>query len=413
MLAPKSLLVQWVQEMETRFGESFELIQPSANGDEVLNMHPQVVVSMDSVKPMERRRGWTSSQIDDYNRKRFGALIDAGWDLVIIDEAHKVAGASENVARHQLARGLADTVPHLLMLSATPHSGKTEAFHRLMSLLDAEAFPSVDSVSRERVQPYIIRTEKRHAVDTTGGPLFKNRHTRLIPVAWKADDINQRRLYESVTEYVIEGYNRAQQAKQTAVGFLMVLMQRLVTSSTRAIRTSLQRRLNILADEHWRLHERASATSRLIAPVHVSLSSGMDAVDVEELLELDAQEQLDKLIQIQLKGLLAESREVQFLLELAGRAEAEGTDAKAKALLDWMTTLRREESDPSLKFLIFTEFIPTQDMLCEFLQRHGYSTVTLNGSMSLQERQEAQETFRKSAQVLVSTEAGGEGLNLP
>lgn len=132
---------------------------------------------MDSVKPMERRRGWTDTQIDAYNRKRFGALIDAGWDLVIIDEAHKVAGASESVARHQLARGLADTVPHLLMLSATPHSGKTEAFHRLMSLLDGEAFPSVDSVSRERVQPYVIRTEQRHAVDTAGRPLFKDRHT--------------------------------------------------------------------------------------------------------------------------------------------------------------------------------------------------------------------------------------------
>ena len=437
VLAPKSLLVQWVQEMETRFGESFELVQPYpppappptpgpsqegrrgvlANGDEVWKIHPQVVVSMDSVKPLERRQGWTAAQIDAYNRKRFGALIDAGWDLVIIDEAHKVAGASENVARHQLARGLADTVPHLLLLSATPHSGKTEAFHRLMSLLDVEAFPSVDSVSRERVQPYVIRTEKRHAVDTTGRPLFKNRHTRLIPVEWKADDINQRRLYESVTEYVIEGYNRAQQEKQTAIGFLMVLMQRLVTSSTRAIHTSLQRRLNILDDERWRLHKRASA---------ISLSSEMNAVEsavlstekrrslprIEELLELDAQEQLDKFMRLRLKGLLEERSEVQFLLELAGRAEAEGTDAKAKALLDWMTTLRREEADPNLKFLIFTEFIPTQEMRCEFLQLHGYSTVTLNGSMSLQERREAQEAFSESAQVLVSTEAGGEGLNL-
>jgi len=412
ILAPKSLLVQWVQEMENRFGESFELVQPSVDGDEIWKMHPQVVVSMDSVKPLEKRQGWTPAQIDAYNRKRFGALIDSGWDLVIIDEAHKVAGASENVARHQLARGLADTVPHLLMLSATPHSGKTEAFHRLVSLLDIEAFPSVDSVSRERVQPYVIRTEKRHAVDTAGRPLFKHRHTRLIPVEWKADDINQRRLYESVTEYVIEGYNRAQQEKQTAIGFLMVLMQRLVTSSTRAIGASLERRLQILDDERERLHKRASVASPSISPEHISSSSETDDVELEELLELDAQEQLDKLIRLRLKGLLEELREVQFLLELARRAEVEGTDAKAKALLSWMTTLRREETDPNLKFLIFTEFIPTQEMLCEFLQRHGYSTVRLNGSMSLEERREAQEGFSKSAQALVSTEAGGEGLNL-
>jgi len=133
------------------------------------------------------------------------------------------------------------------------------------------------------------------------------------------------------------------------------------------------------------LYEGTSAASPSIATEHILTLSEPDDVELEELLELNAQEQLDKLIRLRLKGLLAERNEVQFLLELARRAEAEGTDAKAKALLDWMTTLRIEETDPNLKFLIFTEFIPTQEMLCEFLQRHGYSTVTLNGSMSLEE----------------------------
>ena len=413
VLAPKSLLLQWVSEMETHFGETFTLVQPSGIEGDLWKEYPQVVVSIDAVKPMEKRHGWTPAQVDAYNRKRFNALVDAGWDVVIIDEAHKVAGAYENVARHQMARGLADTVPHLLLLAATPHSGKTEAFHRLMSLLDADAFPSPEFVSRDRIQPYIIRTEKQRAVDASGRPLFKPRHTRLVPVEWTGDDVNQKRLYDAVTAYVIEGYNRAQQEQQTAVGFLMVLMQRLVTSSTRAIRTTLERRLQVLEVDVARHSERRDEESQAeILSEPQDDKTDDSAFFDEELLELDAQEQLEQLIRIRLKGLEEERREVQFLLDLSRRAEAEGVDAKAKALLFWLTTFRREEANANLKFLVFTEFVPTQEMLCEFLQRHGYSTVRLNGSMSLEGRREAQAAFRESAQVLVSTEAGGEGLNL-
>ena len=291
VLVPKSLLIQWVSEMETHFGETFTLGQTSEIKDEAFwKMQSQVVVSIDSVKPMEKRRNWTQRQIDAHNRERFDAVIDTGWDLVIIDEAHKVAGAAENVARHQLARHLADTVPHLLLLSATPHSGKTEAFHRLMSLLDLDAFPSLDTVNRQSVQAYVIRTEKRRAVDASGNPLFRPRQTRLIPVEWgstggQALESAQKQLYECVTEYVVKGYNRAQQEQQAAVGFLMVLMQRLVTSSTRAIRSTLERRIAVLDEEHQQLENRSVETS---GPA-IGRSAQEDQIDEAELLELDAE----------------------------------------------------------------------------------------------------------------------------
>ena len=179
-------------------------------------------------------KGWSQDRVDAFNKDRILHLAGAGWDLIIIDESHRVAGSSETVGRHAMARLLAEASPYLLLLSATPHQGKTDAFHRLMSLLDAEAFPDESSVTRDRVAPYVVRTEKRQAITNDGQPLFKPRLTKLVGVSWEGHDA-QKALYEAVTEYVREGYNQAMREKKTHLGFLMVLMQRLVSSSTRAI----------------------------------------------------------------------------------------------------------------------------------------------------------------------------------
>lgn len=89
-----------------------------------------------------------------------------------------------------------------------------------------------------------------------------------------------------------------------------------------------------------------------------------------------------------------------------------GPDAKAEALLDWIYRLQAEEGDPDLKVLVFTEFVPTQEMLYEFLTERGFEVVCLNGSMDMEERQRVQDAFAKDARILISTDAGGEGLNL-
>ena len=94
------------------------------------------------------------------------------------------------------------------------------------------------------------------------------------------------------------------------------------------------------------------------------------------------------------------------LLALARRCEAAGTDAKAEALLQWLYKLQLEEQDPELKCLIFTEFVATQQMLAEFLENRGFSVVCLNGSMSLEERLQAQAEFSKDTRIMISTDAG-------
>ena len=404
VVAPAGLVNQWVSEMHTHFSEVFRLVIPgnfsawrqvaAVDDDENLwRLHDQVVCPLDSVKPMDARRGWSREQVARYNRERFEDLVSAGWDLIIIDEAHRLGGSSDQVARYRLGDALAQAAPYLLLLSATPHQGKTDAFRRLVSFLDADALPDDESVRRENIAPYVIRTEKRRAIDAEGNPLFKPRRTQIATVAWDGTRHEQRALYEAVTEYVREGYNQALREKKTAIGFLMILMQRLVTSSTAAIRTALERRLEVLQLPQGQLS---------LFPEDVG----------EDWVDLDGQDQMESLLKSRLKGLKNERAEVELLLSAARRCEARGPDVKTEALLEWVQRLQREENDPALKVLVFTEFVPTQAMLAEFLRNRGYTVACLNGSMGLDERREVQRAFANEAQVLVSTDAGGEGLNL-
>jgi superfamily II DNA or RNA helicase len=133
VIAPKGLVSQWVIEMRFHFAETFQLILPEdvktlkrfasatsfGNGEkgnhdpEVLpanawQMFSQVVVPMDSVKPLDKRREWTAAQVEEHNRGRFEDLISAGWDLVIVDEAHRLGGSTDQVARFKLGQGLSE-----------------------------------------------------------------------------------------------------------------------------------------------------------------------------------------------------------------------------------------------------------------------------------------------------------------
>jgi superfamily II DNA or RNA helicase len=418
VVSPKGIATQWVAEMQTHFNEQFQLVlgddistlQRLAPGADQRNsawsMFDQVIVSLDSVKPMDKRRGWTAERVAEYNRSRFEDLITAGWDLVIVDEAHRLGGSTDQVARYKLGRGLAEAAPYVLLLSATPHQGKTDAFHRLMSLLDDDAFPDMESVTRDRVAPYVIRTEKRKAIDAHGKPLFKPRRTQMVPVAWESRHHLQQLFYEAVTDYVREGYNQALREKKRHIGFLMILMQRLVVSSTRAIRTTLARRLAVLKDGEQQASLRLAELE--------NGAEGLESPDEEiaELYDMDGQELLDELLKSHVSALQSEGSHVETLLDAALRCEQAGPDAKAEALIEWIYKLQAEENEPDLKVLIFTEFVPTQQMLKEFLEARGISVVTLNGSMDMEERGAAQDAFRKSHRVLVSTDAGGEGLNL-
>jgi len=409
VVAPKGLVRQWQAEMRLHFGEKFQFIEPSelaafrqwrSDEENLWQLHDQVICSLDSVKPMEGRRGWSMEQLSAYNRERFEDLVSASWDLVIIDESHRLGGSTEQVARYKLGAALAEAAPYLLLLSATPHQGKTDQFLRLMQLIDRESFPNEGSITQDRVRPFVIRTEKRESINAEGQPLFKPRVTRMQAVAWLERHAAQERLYGAVTDYVRHGYNQAMAAKQRHIGFLMILMQRLVTSSTAAIRTTLERRFAVLTD--------AGAAPQ-------PQTSLFENTDEDDWAEMDGQSQADLAVQARpgfAKALAQETAEVEMLLNLARQTQSAGSDAKAEALLELIYKLQQEENDPALKVLVFTEFVPTQAMLAGLLESRGFSVALLNGGMDLDARTKAQQTFAADIRILVSTDAGGEGLNL-
>jgi len=395
IVAPRGLTKQWVDELYTRFNEKFQLVIPSHTTElqesNIWLQTDQIITSLDSVKPIRSRAGWPIEKVELYNEKRYKDLVEANWDLIIIDEAHKIAGASTGVARHRLGKSLSENTPYLLLLSATPHQGRTEQFQRLMSLLEPEKFEHLENITKEQVLLHVIRTEKRLSINHEGAPLFTPRTTKLIPVKWDPRHNEQRRLYDEVTDYIRYGYNKAVKENRVYIGFLMILMQRLVSSSTRAIRQTLEKRLIVLE------------TGEAIYT---------EEEDPNLLSDLEGQIKIDELFLKIGDSLRDEKKEVENLASLARRCEKKGPDARAEELLKLILNQRSEENNPDLKFLIFTEFLPTQEMLKEFLENIGFKIEIINGSIDLNARLEAQSKFEEEAEILISTEAGGEGINL-
>lgn len=396
VVCPKGLVSQWEVEMQEKFGERFLVLLPEdyatlkkvSEDQNLFASFGRVISPMDAIKPLEERAGWDEERIAQHNADRVEAVVAGGWDLIIIDEAHHVAGSSSEVARHKLGDALSKASPHLLLLTATPHSGKTEPFLRLMRLLDEDAFPNTLAIVREQVAPYIIRTEKRQAVDNQGKPLFKARHTQLVEITWQARHSLQQQLYQQVTDYVREGYNKAIRERKQYLGFLMILMQRMVSSSTAAIQDTLERRLRVLETEQDQLH----------------------TGNYKDLLETESEEALHQALTLYSADIKEEITQLQRLLALARQTSLQGLDAKQEVLVDLLQKLNRKE--PGCKIILFTEFVRTQAALVQLLSFQGFTSTIINGQLSIEERNQALEDFRNDKQVLISTDAGGEGLNL-
>lgn len=398
VVCPAGLVTQWASEMQEKFHERFQVILPSdydtikrlTDSEDVYGQYDQVISPMDSIKPIEKHAGWTEERVEKYNEERIYSIINSGWDLIIIDEAHRVAGSTGEVARYKLGYLLSQASPYLLLLSATPHNGKTEPFLRLVRLLDAEAFPNAKSIVREQVAPYLIRTEKREAIDNNGNLLFKNRITHLVTLQWDERHSLQHELYQMVSSYVSKTYNKAQRNKKKnmCLIFLLIIMQRMVTSSTAAVKQSLERRLQVLKTQSTRL----------------------GSLTEEDLEDLNIEDGVEDALEAMSLGMEDEIAELERIIAVAKQAEFQYPDVKVEKLTDTLDMLLSE--DRNQKVIIFTEFVATQLYLREILVNRGYSVTILNGSMSVEDRDVALREFRTETSIFISTDAGGEGLNL-
>ena len=334
------------------------------------------------------------------------------------DESHKSQ-------RYRLGEMLRDSTDHLLLLTATPHKGDPENFTLFLQLLDRDAYADVKSIheamDRRRAPFYLRRTKEamvyfpeRQADGVwTARPIFTKRIARTAAFAIDGPEFE---LYQKITRFVKRQSARAaadgDNPRARAVGFLMSLYQRRLASSTYAMRRSLENRARRLKEGL----KRAQELVRTAPP---------DLPDWEELEEFEEaeRERLERMLEaVTLAGNADQVREeVAELLELAEEAKAvEGSAKEAK--LGHLREIMRDEGffdRPDQRLLLFTEFKDTLDHLMEQLKAWGFSVGCIHGGMKPGSRDEpgsriyTEQQFREGAiQVLVATEAAGEGINL-
>lgn len=409
LVVPKSAMLQWQSEMKEHFAENFFIYDSdlitfmaktfaSFDAEEELNFwrqHNQIIVSIDALKPIESRQGWNQERVDAYNKYRLEMVVNADFDMVIIDEAHRMGGSSTSVSRFKMAEVLCNAVPNLLLLTATPHRGKSDHFRRLLQLMDADAFSGEGMPCIEDIQPYVMRSEKRFAVDYDGKKLFNERTTvRLDVLLDPLRHAAQIALYKHITDYVRICFGRAKSAKRNATGLVMVMLQKLASSSTDAILSALRTRL-------YRLENGEDEDNLEGYGLDGSLDYEDDELDVS-----------DYSVEHTSSGLKTEIEMLQKLVEEAEQCRATETDAKATALMEKIYSLRSSGIEANNKVLVFTEFRQTQDFLIRVLNEQGLKCEKVNGSMSMEERHRALVHFRDEADVLVATDAAGESLNV-
>lgn len=429
IIAPSGLCGQWRDELKVKFSEEFALYDRDTvrslkkmHGEEtnVWKLADRVITSMDFIKPKKlgddlsertlRNRSW-------HNKHVFEASVEAGFDVVIIDEAHKLTKdfSGEETARYKVGKELSEAVPIFLLLSATPHQGDSAKFRNLLHLIDPYLFYKGCELKPENVLKVTVRNNKRAAVDFSGNRLFKQRITSLCKIdRHSQEDEIELELYEKVTEYVSEYYDLAERVNNRTLMFLLLIYQRMVSSSSRAILNALSRRLNVLENEKRTLEETGGEAE--------SENSGetQNEIDIENLEDLTAEEQLEALekagspenIPTKSKYIDYEILNLKNIITLAKEASTGRNDAKFRKLLEIIDEFIIRENNPKLKFIIFTEFVETQKYIDECLKSLGYKTALINGKMSPDEKLLEKLKFQNEAQFLISTDAGGEGINL-
>lgn len=421
IIAPSGLCLQWQEELQQKFNEDFviynretvrNLKQLYGQSPNIWSLKDKIITSLDFIKPKKineevdedslNRRGWHNQHVTE-------AATQSGFDLVIIDEAHKLTKgmSGEETARYKVGKVLAETVPCFLLLTATPHQGDSARFRHLLRLIDPHRFYHSSDVNPESVKSITVRNNKRAVVDFQGQRLFKQRLTSMCSIRRDMqEDAIERKLYESVSEYVSEFYNLAEKQNNRTMMFLLLLYQRMVSSSSQAIWKSLSTRLTLLRD--------LSKKGELGQP-----RMEVEEIEPDEIQDLNVEEQMGYLEQSlaldsnnNAKYLETEIIILERLVNLARESSLGRNDAKLRTLLEIVNEFRIRENAPELKFIVFTEFVETQNYLNNCLQNLGYKTAIINGRMSAQEKQQAKEFFRQEALFLISTDAGGEGINL-
>ncbi len=410
IVAPANLTFQWQREMKDKFREDFEVVR----GDVLranYGMNPwqeknQVVTSV----------SWVS-RIEDAKE----SLLRSHWDLIIVDEAHKMSAYSSDkkTLAYQLGESLSEMTDHYLLMTATPHKGDPQNFCMFLELLDRDVYGDIKSLEeamRRNEAPFYLRRVKEALVTfpepETGLPkkLFTNRKVETIDFQIDDEELD---FYDALTRYVEDQSIKASaddSARGRALGFTMAMLQRRFASSVYAVRRSLERmrdkRQRILDDPEGYRQEQINR--RL-------------PDDFDELTEEEQEGILGNLESVVASVNPADLREeilqLTRMIDQAKHLEDREIESKLVRLKDALTNEGLFQ-DPKMKLLIFTEHKDTLDFLVGKLREWNLSVTQIHGGMKIGDRDTpntriySEREFREDCQVLVATEAAGEGINL-
>ncbi|VUT26073.1 MAG: ATP-dependent helicase HepA [Candidatus Methanolliviera sp. GoM_asphalt] len=408
-VAPGHLKDQWRGELHDRFDENFTVIDRrfmnALYGENAWIRENQAITSIDFAKKDDIR----------------SSLSTTHFDLVIVDEAHKMSAyrygdKTEETSRYKLGKILSRITEHLLFLTATPHKGDPDNFRLFLDLLEPGFFATNEMVEeslKNKDNPLFIRRIKEDLKDFDGKPLFLPRHVETISFNLGAKSAGEKDLYNRLSEYVEVQYNRAlTKDKKRNVAFALVILQRRLASSTYALLRSLERRKKRLKDLIKGAEDRSYRDE--------DQKSVFDLEDLEDVEDLNEEERW-KEENIWETLSVAENREelekeINTLDDLILRSKdiIQGEDElKLKELKRTLKDLAEKyPTKKDKKILIFTESKDTLDYLEDKIKGWGYSVNTIHRQMTLEERIKAESVFKDETQVMVATEAAGEGINL-
>jgi superfamily II DNA or RNA helicase len=403
VVTPANLRPQWIRELAERFHLDFVQLGAS-HFDASLTENPwdqfdRVVVSRDFLRTDRAREAFDAADMD--------------WDLAVVDEAHGFTIAvdgkgliSKKSERYKAAEAVARRSHRLILMTATPHSGRDYSLWALLRLLDLDAWGDRCPRKIEVPSQQFRKVSKEIVRDMSGNKLFKDRHPQRVEYEIAGDELE---LYDQVTDFVSTKLReiRGDRSKTTA-GFALTTMQRRVASSTRAIRRTLQRRL----DRIDKALEDPAAYLRSRRAFQATLFTDLDDFDdLDEKARWQAEEAaLEEWLPETVAELEAERAAVRPLLALAQEVEDSRSERKLTELLDVVASLGLKE-DRRRQLLIFTEHKDTLDYLVENLSK-DFEVAQIHGQMKLPDRIEQERYFRETAQIMVATEAAGEGINL-
>lgn len=394
IIVPGHLKEQWLREMKEKFQEHFLIVDRSVInaswGQNVWTENHQIITSLDFAKQEDV----------------MFALKDSSWDLVIVDEAHKMSAYKygekiNKTARYQFGELISRITKYLIFLTATPHRGDPENFRLFLDLLQPGFFANTRILAasiQNKDNPLFLRRLKEDLKGFDGRPLFPQR--KVETVKYRLSDA-EKILYNAVTDYVEKNFNKALQKEKRNVAFALTILQRRLASSVRAVRKSLERRRDRLEDlyKKGQLLQEVGYTEEYLE-------------DLEENQRWQKEEELlDKLTSAEtLEELKEEINKLDELVALAREVEKQEIETKLSRLREVIDDIKVRES--GTKILIFTESKDTLEYLAEKLRKWGYSVTTVHGGMNMDARIRAEHEFKHNAQVMVATEAAGEGINL-